>query len=37
MNAQERNPNRIKLDDKKLSTEIYEKLKNFKFPLEKIK
>ena len=29
-----KNPNRIKLDDKKLFTEIYEKLKNFKFPLE---
>ena len=34
INPQERNPNRIKLDDKKLFTEIYEKLKNFKFPLE---
>ena len=33
-NPQQKNPNRIKLDDKKLFTEIYEKLKNFKFPLE---
>ena len=29
-----KNPYRIKLDDKKLFTEIYEKFKNFKFPLE---
>ena len=34
INPKERNPNRIKLDDKKLFSEIYEKLKNFKFPLE---
>ena len=34
VNPQERNPNRIKLDDKKLFTEIYEKLKNLKFALE---
>ena len=34
INPQQKNSNRIKLDDKKLSTEIYEKLKNFKFPLE---
>ena len=34
INPQEKNPNRIKLIDKKLFTEIYEKLKNFKFPLE---
>ena len=33
INPQERNANRIKID-KKLFTEIYEKLKNFKFPLE---
>ena len=33
INLQKRNPNRIKLDDKKLFTEIYEKLKNFKFPI----
>ena len=34
INPQERNPNRIKIEDKRLFTEIYEKLKNFKFPLE---
>ena len=34
INPQQKNPNRIKLDDKKLFTEIHEKLKNFKFPLE---
>ena len=34
INPQEKNPNRIKIDDKKLFTEIYEKLRNFKFPLE---
>ena len=34
INYQERNPNRIKIEDKKLFTEIYEKLKDFKFPLE---
>ena len=34
INPQEKNPNRIKIKDKKLFTEIYEKLKNFKFPLE---
>ena len=34
INPQEKNPNRIKIGNKKLFTEIYEKLKNFKFPLE---
>ena len=34
INPQEKNPNRIKLEDKKLFTGIYEKLKDFKFPLE---
>ena len=34
INPQEKSPNRIKIDDKKLFTEICEKLKNFKFPLE---
>ena len=34
INPQERNPNRIKIEDKKLFTEIDEELKNFKFPFE---
>ena len=34
INPQEKNPNRIKIEDKKLFIEIYEKLKNFKFALE---
>ena len=34
LNPQEKNQNRIKLTDKKLFDEIYQKLKNFKFPLE---
>ena len=34
INPQQKNPNRIKLNDKKLFTEIYEKSKSFKFPLE---
>ena len=34
INPQERNPNRIKIKDKELFTEIYNKLKSFKFPLE---
>ena len=34
INPQQKNPNRIKIDDKKLFTEIYEKSKNSKFPLE---
>ena len=34
INPQEKNPNRIKLTDKKLSDEIKQKLINFKFPLE---
>ena len=31
INPQQKNPNRIKLDDKKLFTEIYEKLENLNF------
>ena len=34
INTQEKNLNRIKTEDKKLFTEIYEKVKNFNFPLE---
>ena len=34
INPQQKNPKRIRIDDKKLFTEIYEKLKNLKFPLE---
>ena len=34
LNPQLKNPNRIKLTDKKLFDEIYQKLKDFKFPLE---
>ena len=34
INPQQKNPNGIKIDDKKLFTKIYEKLKNFKFALE---
>ena len=34
INQQKTNPNRIKLSDKKLFDEIYQKLKNFEFPLE---
>ena len=34
INPQDKNPNRIKLSDKELFKEIYEKLKDFKFPLE---
>ena len=34
INPQEKNPNRIKLTDKKLFDEIKQKLINFKFPLE---
>ena len=34
INPQEKNPNRIKLSDKKLFDEIYQKLKDFKFPLQ---
>ena len=32
--SKKKNPNRIKLTDKKLFNEIYQKLKDFKFPLE---
>ena len=34
INPQEKNPNRIKLTDKKIFDEIKQKLINFKFPLE---
>ena len=34
LNRQLKDPNRIKLTDKKLFDEIYQKLKSFKFPLE---
>ena len=34
INPQNKNPNRIKLSDKELFKEVYEKLKDFKFPLE---
>ena len=34
LNPQLKDPNRIKLTDKKLFDEIYQKLINFKFPLE---
>ena len=34
LNPQLKDPNRIKLTDKKLFDEIYKKLINFKFPLE---
>ena len=34
LNPQEKNPNRIKMIDKKLFDEIKQKLVNFKFPLE---
>ena len=34
INPQKTNPNRIKIKDKELFTEIYNKLKDFKFPLE---
>ena len=34
LNPQLKDPNRIKLTDKKLFDEIYQKLTNFKFPLE---
>ena len=34
INPLEKNPNRIKLSDKKLFDEIYQKLKDFKFPLQ---
>ena len=34
INIQDKNPNRIKLSDKELSKELYEKLKDFQFPLE---
>ena len=34
INPQDKNPNRMKLSDKALFKEIYEKLKDFKFPLE---
>ena len=34
INPQNKNPNTIKLSDKELFKEVYEKLKDFKFPLE---
>ena len=34
LNPQEKNPNRIKLTDKKLFDEIKQKLINFEFPLQ---
>ena len=34
INPQEKNPNRIKMTDKQLFDEIYQKLKDFKFPLK---
>ena len=34
LNPQEKNRNRIKLKDKELFDEIYQKLKDFQFPLE---
>ena len=34
INPQNKNQNRIKLSDKELFKEVYEKLKDFKFPLE---
>ena len=34
INPQEKNPNRIKIGNKKLFTEIYKKLKDFRLPLE---
>ena len=37
LNPQEKNPNRIKLTDKQLFDEIYQKLKDFKFPLQILK
>ena len=34
INPQDKNSNRIKLSDKELFNEVYEKLKDFHFPLE---
>ena len=34
INPRDKNPNRIKLSDKELFKKVYEKLKDFKFPLE---
>ena len=37
LKSSRKNPNRIELSNKKLIDEIYQKLKDFKFPLQKNK